>query len=317
MCLCVFAIRRLVEQCAASVVVSHHSLAMPLQAPPSIESASTPLMAGAEPQRKALVYPRRFKTALCRSFMTNGACEYGSQCSFAHGYGELRRASSNQVDGQATPTFTFDGSASRFLQPDATQAFPSSKPRSASFNHPDLDKAAAARWGNNVFNSGKPAMTYDPFKQQQQAPSARSPSSNRALYHTELCRTFTTIGVCPYGDNCQFAHGMQQLRKKSSNVQVIVSRASGAAPAPTNSNSKEHLPRRSTFIRDRRTYKTELCRQFQQIGHCDYGNQCQFAHGIEELRAPTDPIVLPPDTNAPSQPTFAVGGALRGRCSPH
>ena len=30
-------------------------------------------------------------------------------------------------------------------------------------------------------------------------------------------------------------------------------------------------------------YKTELCKKFQNIGFCPYGNKCQFAHGKEEL----------------------------------
>ncbi|KAK7103075.1 protein TIS11-like [Littorina saxatilis] len=31
-------------------------------------------------------------------------------------------------------------------------------------------------------------------------------------------------------------------------------------------------------------YKTELCRPFEESGHCKYGEKCQFAHGYHELR---------------------------------
>lgn len=31
-------------------------------------------------------------------------------------------------------------------------------------------------------------------------------------------------------------------------------------------------------------YKTELCRPFEEMGHCKYGDKCQFAHGSHELR---------------------------------
>jgi hypothetical protein len=31
-------------------------------------------------------------------------------------------------------------------------------------------------------------------------------------------------------------------------------------------------------------YKTELCRAFEETGHCKYGEKCQFAHGHQELR---------------------------------
>lgn len=32
-------------------------------------------------------------------------------------------------------------------------------------------------------------------------------------------------------------------------------------------------------------YKTELCRPYEESGHCRYGDKCQFAHGRGELRA--------------------------------
>ncbi|RCH86007.1 hypothetical protein CU098_003545 [Rhizopus stolonifer] len=31
-------------------------------------------------------------------------------------------------------------------------------------------------------------------------------------------------------------------------------------------------------------YKTEMCRNWQEIGTCRYGHKCRFAHGQEELR---------------------------------
>ncbi|KFO63644.1 Zinc finger protein 36, C3H1 type-like 1, partial [Corvus brachyrhynchos] len=34
-------------------------------------------------------------------------------------------------------------------------------------------------------------------------------------------------------------------------------------------------------------YKTELCRPFEENGACKYGDKCQFAHGIHELRSLT------------------------------
>lgn len=32
------------------------------------------------------------------------------------------------------------------------------------------------------------------------------------------------------------------------------------------------------------SYKTELCRPFEEAGECKYGDKCQFAHGAHELR---------------------------------
>ncbi|KAI7865176.1 hypothetical protein BDF14DRAFT_1688977, partial [Spinellus fusiger] len=30
-------------------------------------------------------------------------------------------------------------------------------------------------------------------------------------------------------------------------------------------------------------YKTELCRNWEEIGQCRYGAKCQYAHGVNDL----------------------------------
>lgn len=65
-----------------------------------------------------------------------------------------------------------------------------------------------------------------------------------ALYKTELCRSFSEIGYCKYGNNCQFCHSEAELR-----------------------NVERH-PK----------YKTETCRTFWLEGSCPYGRRCCFAH---------------------------------------
>ncbi len=54
-----------------------------------------------------------------------------------------------------------------------------------------------------------------------------------------------------------------------------------APPTPTLSparGSKESNPKKGTL------YKTELCRSWEETGQCRYGNKCQFAHSLNELR---------------------------------
>ncbi|XP_067875243.1 mRNA decay activator protein ZFP36L1-like [Heterodontus francisci] len=77
---------------------------------------------------------------------------------------------------------------------------------------------------------------------QQQQPSPR--------YKTELCRPFQENGVCRYGDKCQFAHGLGELRVLSRHPK----------------------------------YKTELCRTYHTSGFCPYGSRCHFIHNLEEER---------------------------------
>uniref|UniRef100_A0AAV2JHH4 mRNA decay activator protein ZFP36 n=1 Tax=Knipowitschia caucasica TaxID=637954 RepID=A0AAV2JHH4_KNICA len=75
---------------------------------------------------------------------------------------------------------------------------------------------------------------------------------NSSRYKTELCRPFEENGSCKYGDKCQFAHGLHELRSLSRHPK----------------------------------YKTELCRTFHTIGFCPYGPRCHFIHNAEERRGP-------------------------------
>lgn len=73
---------------------------------------------------------------------------------------------------------------------------------------------------------------------------------NSSRYKTELCRPFEENGTCKYGDKCQFAHGIAELR---------------------------------TLIRHPK-YKTELCRTFHTTGFCPYGPRCHFIHNSEDAK---------------------------------
>ena len=93
----------------------------------------------------------------------------------------------------------------------------------------------------------KPRAFEDPRKQTM-PPSQGSTSR----YKTELCRPYQEYRVCKYGDKCQFAHGIHDLRI---------------------------LPRHPK-------YKTELCRTYHSTGFCPYGPRCHFIHNLDETRQP-------------------------------
>ncbi|XP_015692919.1 zinc finger CCCH domain-containing protein 39-like isoform X2 [Oryza brachyantha] len=69
---------------------------------------------------------------------------------------------------------------------------------------------------------------------------------NQGMFKTELCNKWEETGACPYGDQCQFAHGVAELRP---------------------------------VIRHPR-YKTEVCRMVLSGGVCPYGHRCHFRHSI-------------------------------------
>ena len=78
--------------------------------------------------------------------------------------------------------------------------------------------------------------------------SDSSKQINYSRYKTELCRQFNENGECKYGDKCQFAHGMNDLKD-------------------VNRHPK---------------YKTDYCKTFHSKGFCPYGPRCHFIHEFYE-----------------------------------
>ncbi|GFP96977.1 zinc finger CCCH domain-containing protein 14 [Phtheirospermum japonicum] len=84
---------------------------------------------------------------------------------------------------------------------------------------------------------------------------------NQGMLKTELCNKWQETGTCPYGDNCQFAHGIKELRP---------------------------------VIRHPR-YKTEVCRMVLAGDICPYGHRCHFRHALtEQERLMVTPAPAPP-----------------------
>ncbi|CAH9067127.1 unnamed protein product [Cuscuta europaea] len=80
---------------------------------------------------------------------------------------------------------------------------------------------------------------------------------NQGMIKTELCNKWQETGECPYGENCQFAHGVKELRP---------------------------------VIRHPR-YKTEICRMVMAGDDCPYGHRCHFRHSIaDQDRLPSNHI---------------------------
>ena len=67
-------------------------------------------------------------------------------------------------------------------------------------------------------------------------------------YRTELCKNYECYGYCQFGDNCAYAHGIENLRSKVTNTTA---------------------------------YRTKKCTQFFEQGYCPYGSRCQFAHQLK------------------------------------
>nr|POE92265.1 zinc finger ccch domain-containing protein 15 [Quercus suber] len=80
---------------------------------------------------------------------------------------------------------------------------------------------------------------------------------NQGMYKTELCNKWQETGECPYGDNCQFAHGVEELRP---------------------------------VLRHPR-YKTEVCRMVLTGVVCPYGHRCHFRHALTDQERAMGPLL--------------------------
>ena len=69
-------------------------------------------------------------------------------------------------------------------------------------------------------------------------------------YKTELCKTYSETGECPYGKKCRFAHGKDELFSKDIGM----------------------------------NYKKIECKSFSEYGFCPYGSRCSFKHDERELK---------------------------------
>lgn len=51
-------------------------------------------------------------------------------------------------------------------------------------------------------------------------------------YKTELCRTYHTVGFCPYGPRCHFVHNQDEVLQKSAGMLAARTTAQTTRPRP-------------------------------------------------------------------------------------
>ena len=105
-------------------------------------------------------------------------------------------------------------------------------------------------------------------------------------YKTNYCRYMQNGVECPLGDKCHFAHSPAELRKFNDVKMDIIE------PLPTDAptmNPGWTAPKQTPVPIDVSTglpynYKTVKCKYYE-MGHCNYGDKCSFAHGFKEVRS--------------------------------
>jgi hypothetical protein len=102
------------------------------------------------------------------------------------------------------------------------------------------------------------------------------------FYKTKLCSRFRS-GNCPYNTNCNFAHGMEELRKPPPGWEEFV--ASQEFPPPPSQAGGQGGSGAAAGSTDSqvRFHKTRPCTKDFGEGHCPYGEKCNFLHDEQSV----------------------------------
>lgn len=106
--------------------------------------------------------------------------------------------------------------------------------------------------------------------------SSRSKAIGKMFFKTKLCCKFRA-GTCPYITNCNFAHGIEELRKPPPNWQEIVA-AHEDGSEPREEHQIPTLSSSSMSGEVERPYKGRRCKKYYTDEGCPYGDACTFLH---------------------------------------
>ena len=89
-------------------------------------------------------------------------------------------------------------------------------------------------------------------------------------FKTQLCRFFKMDNSCNKGDQCQYAHGMQELNGNGNSNNFNGGYNNG-------NNQNRQFNNNPTNL-----LKTKICK-FWQDGNCKFEQNCRYAHGEQDL----------------------------------
>ncbi|KAK4783853.1 hypothetical protein SAY86_018221 [Trapa natans] len=98
-----------------------------------------------------------------------------------------------------------------------------------------------------------------------------NPSTNRGpsniFFKTRMCAKFK-MGTCRNGENCNFAHGIEDMRQPPPNWQEFVG----------GGREDDHRSSDNWDDDQKIIHKMKLCKKFYNGEECPYGDRCNFLH---------------------------------------
>lgn len=135
--------------------------------------------------------------------------------------------------------------------------------------------------------------------------SNRSKAIGKMFFKTKLCCKFRA-GVCPYITNCNFAHGIEELRRPPPNWQEIVAAHEEersvmmVEPIPREEHAIPTFTSSDMRVESQRSYKGRHCKKFYTEEGCPYGDNCTFLHDEQSRARESVAISLSPSVGGSS-----------------
>eukprot|EP00252_Welwitschia_mirabilis_P020720 TRINITY_DN5130_c0_g1_i1.p1 TRINITY_DN5130_c0_g1~~TRINITY_DN5130_c0_g1_i1.p1 ORF type:complete len:367 (-),score=52.79 TRINITY_DN5130_c0_g1_i1:460-1560(-) len=207
---------------------------------------------------------------------THGGSEFGAQ-----GDGYWSGAGNEQI--WATDDDYDQASSQEYRQPDGVWIGGTDSRRNRSGSEP-LQKKSKGSHSDSPGNSEGPSSG-----------GGRAKGTSRMFFKTKLCCKFRQ-GICPYTHNCNFAHGMEELRKPPPNWQEIVAQQEGDR-VQRDRRTENPIPCLSSSGGGgdtQRYHKARLCKRFYTDEGCPYGDRCNFVHDDQSRSRESVTISLGP-----------------------
>lgn len=123
------------------------------------------------------------------------------------------------------------------------------------------------------------------FEPSQSALNATAVSQGTADNFPVFTPSAQFSSFTPSSDSSLISGSIPFQPSQSNQVNAMYTTGAQASPFTLNAASQGFVPSCQAQQADESMYKSELCKNWTETGFCRYAKKCQYAHGINELRA--------------------------------
>lgn len=145
-----------------------------------------------------------------------------------------------------------------------------------------LPKQNSSRGSNSFELAEMGSVLVDSSAASRNTSAVKGKGTGSIFFKTKLCCKFRA-GTCPYNSNCNFAHGMEELRKPPPGWEEMVAAQEAERVSRGANNNQIQVVAEPTGGGNQgdnqRFHKTPRpCRKFYTEEGCPYGDRCIFMH---------------------------------------